>query len=217
MFEDGQLIKSIPLHDGSPFNHQERTLLRRRVHWFTLALPIFALLLFDILFIAAESFFLTIFATSIYLLASMTLIIILITTSLIAKLIVDWYCHFYLLTTHRILEVCYKPLFSNHINNVILNQVKSTEIDIEKTGFINQLLDMGNVLVTFDRPTHYEQFCFINIKDPKSVGFLLADILDFKRAQLDLMENPVWYKTKRKERPFGITDEIFPKQAFGVT
>lgn len=26
MFQDGQIIKSIPLHDGTPLNHQERLL-----------------------------------------------------------------------------------------------------------------------------------------------------------------------------------------------
>ncbi|MEM4271140.1 MAG: hypothetical protein QXO70_03550, partial [Candidatus Pacearchaeota archaeon] len=124
--------------------------------------------------------------------------------------IADWHCHFYLLTNRRVLEVSYKPLFSNTINNVILNQVKSTEIDIEKKGFINQLFDIGNVIITFDRPTHREEFCFMNIKDPRSVGFLLADVLDMNKTKLDLMVNPVWYRSRENEKPYRITEEIFP-------
>jgi len=145
---------------------------------------------------------------------SSVFVVILITLSAIAKIVVDWHCHFYILTTNRILEVCYKPLFSNYINNVILNQVKSTEIDIEKTGIINQLLDMGNVIITFDRPTHQEEFRLMNIEDPKETGFLMSDALDIEKT--DMMDAPIWYKSKNEEHRFRITEEIFPGHSFGV-
>ena len=141
-------------------------------------------------------------------------VVFLMTSSIIAKIIVDWHCHFYILTTNRILEVCYKPLFSNYINNIILNQVKSTEIDIEKTGIINQLLDIGNVIITFDRPTHQQEFRLMNIKDPKEIGFLMSDVLDIEKP--DMMDAPIWYKSKNEEHRFRITEEIFPGHSFGV-
>ncbi len=149
MFKDGNITKSISSNGSIPVNviHQEKILLKKRQHWFTIALSIFTATFLGLLFIILDILFFSKFLPNIYLLLSLALIILLITTTVAAKLIVDWYCHFYLLTAHRILEVCYKPLFTSHINNVILNQVKSTEIDIEKTGFINQLLDNRSLYI----------------------------------------------------------------------
>lgn len=214
MMRGSQIIR--PIYDSPFLNPLEKILLRKRMHWLMLILPVTGTILFGILFIIFNYLLFATFTQNIFFLISLALIIILITSSVISKLIVDWHCHFYILTNRRILEVCYKPLFANHINNVILNQVKSTEIDIEKKGLINHLFDMGNVLITFDRPTHQEEFCFMNIKDPRSVGFLLADVLDMNKTDLDLMMSPVWYKSKNEGHPFKITEEIFPGSSLGA-
>lgn len=208
MLRNSHIMKSI--YESPLKGSQEKILLRRRAHWFPLFLSIFFTILFSLLFISLIFFiFLQVFPEN-NLLITLNLVILLYTLTIISKLIADWYCHFYLLTNRRVLEVNYKPLFTSSINNVILNQVKSTEIDIEKKGFINQLLDIGNVMITFDRPTHQEEFCFMNIKNPTSVGFLLADVLDMNKVEFDLMNNPIWYQTKNKEKPYRITEEIFP-------
>jgi len=177
--------------------------------------PVFFSIIIAIAATLSLYYFFILKTSQIGLFISSVFVVILIATSAIAKIVVDWHCHFYILTTNRILEVCYKPLFSNYINNVILNQVKSTEIDIEKAGIINQLLDMGNVIVTFDRPTHQEEFRLMNIKNPKEIGFLMSDVLDIEKP--DMMSSPMWYKSKNEENRFRITEEIFPGHSFGVT
>jgi len=214
MVENGQIIK--PIYDSPLLNPREKILLRKRQHWFVLALSLFAIILIGIFLISMNYFMFFQIIHNYNLILAIDLIIFISISTITAKLIVDWHCHFYMLTNRRILEVSYKPLFANSINNVILNQVKSTEIDIEKRGLINHILDMGNVIITFDRPTHQEEFCIMNIKDPKSIGFLLADVLDMNKAELDLMETPIWYKTKNKERPYRITGELFPGRTMGT-
>ena len=213
MLKDYQVIKKIG--DSPPLNTRERILLRKRQHWFIFIMPVFFSIIVAIAVTLILYYLFVLKISQVGLFMSSVPVIFLMTSSIIAKIIVDWHCHFYLLTTNRILEVSYKPLFSNYINNVILNQVKSTEIDIEKTGIINQLLDIGNVIITFDRPTHQEEFRLMNIKDPREVGFLMSDALDIEK--IDMMDTPLWYKTKDEKRPFRITEEIFPGQSLGVT
>lgn len=212
MLNDYQIIKKIG--DGPALRKEEKILLRRRQHWLVLIMPVFFSIIIAILATLSLYYLFILKIFQIDLFISSALVVILITGSAIAKTLVDWHCHFYILTTNRILEVCYKPLFSNYINNVILNQVKSTEIDIEITGIINQLLDMGNVIITFDRPTHQEEFRLMNIKDPKEIGFLMCDVLDMEKP--DMMDAPIWYKSKNEGHRFKVTEEIFPRHSLGV-
>ena len=213
MLNDYQIIKRI--EDSPPFNTRERILLRKRQHWFIIIIPVFFSIAAAVIVTLILYYLFVLKISQVGLFMSSIPVVFLMTSSIIAKIIVDWHCHFYILTTNRILEVCYKPLFSNYINNVILNQVKSTEIDIEKTGIINQLLDMGNVIITFDRPTHQEEFRLMNIKNPKETGFLMSDILDIEKT--DMMDAPLWYKSKDEKHRFRITEQIFPRHSLGVT
>ena len=130
MLNDYQIIKKIG--DSPALHKEERILFRKRQHWFLLIVPVFFSIIIAIAATLSLYYFFILKTSQIGLFISSVFVVILIATSAIAKIVVDWHCHFYILTTNRILEVCYKPLFSNYINNVILNQVKSTEIDIEK-------------------------------------------------------------------------------------
>lgn len=215
---DGQFIKKKG-QALTPFI-AEKLLFRRRQHWFILFLPILVTILLSALSISLTFVTASAFPSQIILFAVLSLVILVTTTSVIAKLIIDWCFHFYTLTNHRILEISYKPLFSDKINNVILNQVKSTEIDISTVGIINKLLDIGNVVVTFDRPTHEEEFTFSNIENPKSLGFLLCDALDVSKSNINIKEpEVVWFRSKKKDDDdnFKFTEEIFPTGSFGVT
>ncbi len=195
----------------------EKILLRQRQHGFTLFLPIVGVTLISFLSMVIVLAAAIIFPSQIILFAILALVILAVTSSELAKIIVDWYFHFYILTGHRILEVSYRPFFSDKINNVILNQVKSTEIDIESNGIISKILDMGNVTVTFDRPTHQEEFVFANMKNPRAIGFLLCDALDTTKPEIQIKEPKVtWFKQRKKDEEeensshFRFTEEIFP-------
>lgn len=202
---------------SSRYHSGETVLLRRRQHLFALLLPLVAISLLSFLSMLVVVFGYTVFPSQIVLFTSLALVILVLTSSEFAKIIVDWYFHFYILTQHRILEISYRPFFSDKINNVILNQVKSTEIDIESNGIINKILDIGDVTITFDRPTHQEEFVFASIKNPRAVGFLLCEALDKTRPGGKNEPVVAWFTRKNKDEEeegggsrFRFTEEIFP-------
>lgn len=215
---------------GFPAIPSEEVLLRRRQHPLALFFPMVAVILLSLLsfvILVSASVFVPAQAA---LFAVAGLVILVLTLSELTKVAVDWYFHFYILTNHRVLEISYRPFFSDKINNVILNQVKSTEIDIESNGIINRIFDMGHVTVTFDRPTHQEEFIFANIKNPKSVGFLLCDALDTTKPNVNVGESAGgWFRSMKKmkeeeeeeektggRRRFRFTEDLFPSESFGT-
>ncbi len=193
----------------------EQILLRCKKHWGVFLFPIITLFLLYFLSAVLSFIVLVNFLSNVTLFALTSLVLLAFTTSFALKLLVDWHYHFYILTTHRILEVCQEPLFLDHINNVILSQVKSTEIDVDAKGIVSILLDMGDVTVTFDRPTHQEVFLLSNIKNPKAVGMMLADALDAGRP--DTMRSPIWFRSKDSKHQFKITEDIFPTRSLGIS
>src|SRR3990167_1988008 len=58
--------------------------------------------------------------------------VLLITASLVAY--ASWYYHFYIVTNRKILEVKSIPFLSSSANDVLLDQVRCTEIDIKREG-----------------------------------------------------------------------------------
>jgi hypothetical protein len=110
------------------------------------------------------------------LLAALFVIFIFISTAAIRS-VVDWYFNLYVVTNRKIIEVSYKPLASRVTNEVLLDQVKCTEIDTKVGGMLNELLDIGDVIVTFDRPTHQEEFIFNDVEDPKAIEVHLENAL----------------------------------------
>lgn len=200
--------------DATKTLSEEILLLRKRNHWYTLAQPlIIATFIFLSTVIFASLFFSQVL-NDLLLLNITLLIVLMIYVNTIIKILADWYCHFYVLTSQRIMEISYKPLFSRNINNVIINQVKSTEIDVEMEGMLSQILNIGSVIITFDRPTHQQEFWMHSIADPKSVGFLLAEHLD--QARTDKMQPVLWTKTKDKDDRFRMIEEIFPGESVGL-
>lgn len=107
---------------------------------------------------------------------------------LISKIVVDWYLHFYLVTNNKILEIRYSPFFSYKTNCVLLNQVHVTEIDNNKFGIIKELFDFGDITVTFDRPTHEDEFTFKNIAYPVQLATTLQQYFS-----LTTSEDQIWY------------------------
>src|SRR5260221_2223375 len=102
----------------------------------------------------------------------------LFTISLVAKFFVDWYFHIYIITNRKILEVCYKPLFSKVISTVPLDQVRCLEVNAQTNGIINTLFDIGHLYCHFDMLTHQDTFIMSHIHAPEKFGVKLADTLN---------------------------------------
>ncbi len=155
----------------------EKLILVQRKYFLTLVLPAITIVL--------SGFFSLAFSFTLFLLLSNypTLFLSSLATTLIlmmaglSKLGIDWYFNFYIVTSRKILEIKYAPLFSREINKVLLDQVRCTEIDARVDGFINEFLDIGDITMTFDRPTHQEEFVIKDVKDPKEVERYLETTL----------------------------------------
>lgn len=155
----------------------EELIFAHRKHVITLLEPLSSL--FFLAFFSLALFFMGFVVLSNYpsvFLASVVTVFVLVLTG-ISKLVVDWYFNFYVVTNRKILEIKYSPLFSGQTNKVLLDQVRCTEIDAKINGFFHEILDIGDISITFDRPTHQEEFILSDIKDPKEVEQYLETAL----------------------------------------
>lgn len=155
----------------------EKLILAQRKHWYSFVFPIFIVAFIAIASIFGLIILSPIFPSYIQLLFSSALFIAIAAATFIGKLIVDWYLNFYIITSKKIIEVSYKPLTSRHTNEILLDQVKCTEIDTRVDGPIHELLDIGDVIITFDRPTHQEEFILADMSDPKKMEANLENAL----------------------------------------
>lgn len=155
----------------------EQLILAQRKHWYSFVFPILVLSFIDIASVTGLIILSSIFPSYIQLLLSFALFIAIVGATFIGKFIVDWYFNFYVITSKKIVEVSYKPLTSRHTNEILLDQVKCTEIDTRVDGIIHELLDIGDVIITFDRPTHQEEFVLADMSDPKKIESNLENAL----------------------------------------
>lgn len=197
---DEQMLKTF-------INHPDEVMVFAvRKHSFVLISPLFLTTVFSLILIVFSFYGLVSLFNNVILFMLTLLTIISLWANLTAKIIIDWYFHFYVVTTKKFLEVKYSPLSHKLVSDVLLEQVRCTEIDVKTSGILNQLIEMGDINITFDRPTHQEEFVFQNIKNPKEVSNLLFIALD---PHLQTKDQAVWYKDKTKDYKF--TDEVFPR------
>lgn len=189
----------------------ERFVLGTRKHWFTLFFALTTIILSTLLAIMLSfSLFAAIpfFSSKISLFISSAVVMLTFSLSLVVKAIVDWYFHLYIITTRKLIEIFHSPLSTLKINEVLLDKVRCTEVDVQVNGFFNEFIDKGNVMVTFDRPTHQEEFVLEDINDPEEVSILLSDAFD--RAETE-KSHTAWYKEKNGNgNRYRMREEIFP-------
>lgn len=138
---------------------------------------------------------------------SMIGLVSMILITAITKVVADWYFHFYIVTNRKILEVWHSPLISHSTNEVLLDQVRVTEIDVATGGIVEELLNIGSIKLVFDRPSHDESFTLKNIENPKKVGSLLADNLE------SLMSTqPVWFGRTNRVSPVHFSEDALAHQ-----
>ncbi len=176
------------------FNHfvtfpNERLILAARQHKFLLVLPIaviciVAIISFVLLLALYSGGFL-----SISIGISLLLLIVVLANAAIIKLLSDWYYHFYVVTSRKIVEVMCNPLFSRVVSGLLLEQVRITEVDVEVNGLINDVFNMGHVIIDFDRMAHEERFVLANIEHPHEISRLLAHSFELIMQHGSLNDN----------------------------
>ncbi|MBI2033222.1 MAG: hypothetical protein HYT10_02035 [Candidatus Levybacteria bacterium] len=191
---------------------EEDVILVQRTHWFSLFAPFLAVIILTSFAIASIiGLYIMQLLTPILTIEAL-LFILLLTGSGILKICIDWYFHLYVLTTKRIMEVQFTPLFTQDINDILLEQVRCTEVDVRMHGILNQLLDKGDVVLTFDRPTHQEEFSILEISHPQSICRFLVDKLSVGGF---MSESPIWFRSQNAKKRLRFSSEIIPKTSFG--
>jgi membrane-associated HD superfamily phosphohydrolase len=125
------------------------------------------------------------------------LLLISIAISLSTKTIVNWYFHMYILTNRKILELRYTPLTSYVVNDVMLDRVSCTEVDLQSNGFFNEIIDMGDIVITFDRPTRREEFVLKDIQGSHDLAtYLTQQLLDGAPHSASVLQqqNTIWFR-----------------------
>jgi hypothetical protein len=172
----------------------EQLLLVKRRHPFVFLIPIFIISCLTLFFIICSYIVFQGFFLSSSLFFVTTLLLVSIAISVSTKTIIDWYFHMYILTNRKILELRYTPLTSYLVNDVMLDRVSCTEIDLRTNGILNELIDMGDVLITFDRPTHQEEFVLKDIKGSHSLAtYLTQQLMDGNNTPSTNLQ-PIWFK-----------------------
>jgi hypothetical protein len=173
----------------------EELLLVKRSHPFVVITPIITICCLAVFFISSAYVVFGDFFTSSSLFLVTMLLLLSIALSLVTKTIIDWYFHVYILTTRKILELRYTPLTSYIANDVMLDRVSCTEIDLVSNGFLNELIDMGDILITFDRPTHREEFILKDIQGAHELTtYLTQQLMDGAPQSNIVQQNTIWFK-----------------------
>ncbi len=187
------------------FNDEE-LIFACREHWLPVVLRLIRKSFVGLFIATACSSVFILLIHSTVLAAGTFFLIILITGLLAVRDLIHWSFHMYIATTKQLIEVHYNPLISHAINSVLLEQIRCTEIDVEMYGIIPELLGIGNVEVTFDRPTHKEIFIIKDIRSPRTIANLLsAQIHQAQGSDRKQQAQPLWARelTNNKYRFLG--------------
>ncbi len=152
----------------------EKIILAARQHKFLLVLPVAVI---GLVAFVSSVLLLTLYSGgffSVQVFITLTMLLIVLMNAAVIKLVSDWYYHFYVVTSRKIVEVSCNPLFSRVISGILLEQVRITEVDVEVNGMVNDILNMGHVIIDFDRMAHEERFILLNIEHPHETSRLLA-------------------------------------------
>lgn len=172
---------------------QERLLIAKRKHWIVPLMKFIQRLLQGGILIIFMTIALVFFAVPVDIILLGAVAIVLLTAARTTKIIFDWYCHLYIITTHKLLEICDIPLFADTFNEVLLDQVRCTEVDAQKNNVFNKFFNYGDVTITFDRPTHKEEFTLEAISDPEQTCMLLVDAFHLMKYETQFK----WFKDNK--------------------
>lgn len=165
----------------------ESLILAKRTHWWVAFKSIFAIFVVCTILLIPSIFITTLLGDNLLTFLYVAIIGLLAITS-IATTIINWYYHFYVITSRKILEVKCLPFYSDTYSDVFLDQVRTTEVDSRIGNIVDEFLDIGDVQIIFDRPSHEKEFILKNIHDPWNTSKLVGDALE------NVMNpSPVWF------------------------
>ena len=175
--------------------NDEKLILAQRKHWIIALKPIvnsvFLALLLEIALYVGLFMYLSLFSLFI----TVSLLIITITVSRFVKVIIEWYCHLYIITNRRVMEICHVPFSSYHVNDLLLDQMRVVEIDIEVGTIFNQIVGKGDVNILLDQYAHTNTFTLHDVPNPRNTATYLTQIFG-NRKQEPALNNLYRYRPK---------------------
>lgn len=179
----------------------EELIFACREHWLPLVFRIVKQTLLGIMLAISVSFVLFFGVQSMSISLTSFFLIITFGSLVIVRDLIHWSFHLYIATTKQIIEIHYSPLMAEAINSILLDQIRCTEIDVDMYGILPELIGIGNVELTFDRPTHKEQFIIRGIRSPRVIANLLsAQIHQIVPNSLRQVQKPLWVKELKKNK-----------------
>lgn len=94
-------------------------------------------------------------------------------------------------------------MFYEKIDDVLLDQVRIIEVDVKVRNIIEEVLNFGDVIIAFDRPSHQETFTLCNIENPGKVGAELCDAFEIM-----MHEMPIWFNRAGQREILKFTEDI---------
>lgn len=156
----------------------EKLLFASRTHVFVLIAPIVLTIIFACVSIVAVIFVGDYFSLSFFILGGSIFLILFFCATMLMKVIVDWYFHFYVITNFKILEISYRPFFSKDINLLPLDQMRCVELTSRTQGFIKTMYDVGDIVIQLDFLTHQDTFVISDIFSPQETSMMLSDVFN---------------------------------------
>lgn len=183
----------------------EELIFACREHWLPLVLRLVRQAVTGLIIAISLSFVFIFFLKSMSLAISAFFLIVLLTNIVAVRELIHWCYHLYIATNKQLIEVRYSPLLSHAINSVLLDQIRCTEIDVEMYGIIPELIGIGNVAITFDRPTHKEEFVIRGIRSPRSIANLLSaqihqSLPTIQKQNLQSPEKLLWTRELKRNK-----------------
>lgn len=191
---DEQHLAPLSLEPG------EKLLFTKRKHWYMLFLPLFKEGWIGIVVIGFFYIFFSLLSLPLLFFFIIALPLLLLMLGIMGKTVLNWYFHFYAITTQRIIEYCCRFPSSRSHKEIAFHQVLCTEIEVQTEGKINQFLNKGTLIITFNYQTSQEEMRLENIPSPRDVGSQLAQLFDMLRT--DSSEDGVWFRAKVPKRYF---------------
>ena len=182
----------------------EELIFACREHWLPLTLRLVRQALTGLAIAISLSFMFAVILKNIPLAVSVFFLVVVLANIIAVRELIHWCYHLYIATNKQLIEVRYSPLLSHAINSVLLDQIRCTEIDVEMYGIIPELIGIGNVAITFDRPTHKEEFVIRGIRSPRAIANLLS--AQIHQALPNFQKQPVqpqqllWIKELKKNK-----------------
>lgn len=180
----------------------ERLIFACREHWLLLLIRLIRTSLLGLIMAAAVGIFFTFIIGDAGLSVAAILLLLLISSMIFVRDLIHWNFHLYIATTRQIIEAHYSPILSQAVNSVLLDQIRCTEIDVTMYGIIPEFTDIGNIEITFDRPTHKEIFAIKSIRAPRQLASLLSAQTRqyFLPSEERQNRQPLWTKELKKNK-----------------